>query len=330
MTLRLVNTLQHSNESGVRAWHASWSWDGKFLASTGEDKVIKIWSDADNSNIRCISTLEDAQSRTIRACEWSPDGNFIASASFDGTVVVWEAQNANKFTWDQVASIEGHESEVKSVAWSPSGLFLATCGRDKKVWIWEKFGGSEFECVCVLDGHSQDVKFVCWHPTESILLSSSYDDTIKVWGSENDDWFCIQTLVGHESTVWGLGFNADGSKFVSCSDDLSLRLWESDHTGKLAGSGSFNLAASLNDLHEFPVYSCHWSPVHGLIVTGSGDNSITVCSSDNSSLLSVQSKRIEAHSGDVNCVRWNPQAASAYLLASAGDDGIIKLWRWEI
>lgn len=32
-----------------------------------------------------------------------------------------------------------------------------------------------------------------------------------------------------------------------------------------------------------------------------------------------------AHKLDVNCVRWHPKDAS--LLASAGDDGVVKLWR---
>ncbi len=33
----------------------------------------------------------------------------------------------------------------------------------------------------------------------------------------------------------------------------------------------------------------------------------------------------EAHPADVNCVRWNPKQTR--LLASAGDDNSIRLWR---
>lgn len=33
----------------------------------------------------------------------------------------------------------------------------------------------------------------------------------------------------------------------------------------------------------------------------------------------------QAHDADVNCVRWHPQRHG--LLASAGDDGVVKLWR---
>ena len=34
-----------------------------------------------------------------------------------------------------------------------------------------------------------------------------------------------------------------------------------------------------------------------------------------------------AHSADVNCVRWSP--TDPCLLASAGDDNTVKLWRYR-
>ena len=35
----------------------------------------------------------------------------------------------------------------------------------------------------------------------------------------------------------------------------------------------------------------------------------------------------QAHSSDVNCVRWSPQ--DPFLLATAGDDNTIRLWRYK-
>ena len=80
-----------SGHTEDRVWSASWSNSGRYLATCGEDKAIRIYSAMNDDwtvpkNVVCIATLEDGQSRTIRKCEWSPCSRFISSASFDGTV----------------------------------------------------------------------------------------------------------------------------------------------------------------------------------------------------------------------------------------------------
>lgn len=343
---------------GERIWHLSWSPNGAFLCSCGEDKIIRIWqcininawlSESQNTianvdtasntpSIRCIATLEDAQTRTLRCCEWNPDGRMIACASFDGTVVVWEAQGGSMSRWEQIANLEGHENEVKSVAWSHDGKWLATCGRDKRVWVWEQLPNSnEFECASMLDGHTQDVKFIKWHPTENLLFSASYDDTIKLWAEDSDEFYCIATLTGHSSTVWGIAIDpcSDGRQFVSCSADFCIMLWQCD--GPVLGNsrGQWRAIHSLKGAHtDFPIYTLDWSSSHGHISSGGGDNSVSLCkitsNDDSSSVIDLISVSKEAHMGDVNCVRWNPCASKSSLLATAGDDGFINFFKLVI
>ncbi len=75
-------------------------------------------------------------------------------------------------------------------------------------------GDCEFECLAVLQEHSQDVKMVRWHPFEELLISASYDNTIRIWKEESDDWYCMDVLTGHLSTVWAVDFSPNG-EFIS-------------------------------------------------------------------------------------------------------------------
>jgi len=330
ITTTLVASLTGHVED--RVWHVSWSHDGLYLASCGEDKIVRIWSNIvnpgdwdDSANISCISTLEDAQSRTLRCCEWSIDSKLIACVSFDGTVVVWESQFISKLSWEQVASLEGHENEVKSCAWDCEGKLLATCGRDKKIWIWEMLQGSEFECVAMLSEHTQDVKFVKFHHRLPILLSCSYDDTIKVWSSDGDDWRCNATLIGHSATVWGLTLALNAPRIISCSGDNSLIMWECDSPDLV---GTWTVLERATNFQKFSIYSVDWSHDNGRILSSAGDNSIAISVKEGVNSIFCEEIIANAHDCDVNCVRWNPNTHFCNYFASAGDDGTVKIWRF--
>ncbi len=335
----MIESICTVTGSDARVWHISLCPTNKYVfASCGEDRVIRIWACWNNSfsDIRCIATLEEGHSRTIRCCEWSPDGLMLASASFDGKVVIWQTQDSTFLNWDQITSLEGHDNEVKSVSWSHNGVWLATCGRDKKVWIWERTIESDFECAAMLDGHTQDVKFVKWHPILDVLLSCSYDDTIKIWMEDGSDWYCSQTLAGHESTVWGAAFADGGNAIVSCSEDRSLILWRT--TDPSCGV-SWVQTMKLAFLHSLSIYSIDCNMECDLIVSSAADNTICVSKLERveksaATGVAVLDVVADAHNNDINCCRWLPAGVEdrdgTVLLITCSDDGNIKVWRYNI
>ena len=215
--------------------------------------------------------------------------------------------------WRFALVLDGHDSEVKSVSWSAGGTFLATCSRDKSVWIWEEVGEDDFETIAVLQEHEGDVKYVVWHPEEELLASASYDDDVRLWREDIDDWGCVAVLRGHETTVWmcewegvsiAKGLLADttvagreewikrkeasGPRLVTCSDDLSIRIWrrrpkekeQEQNRLSIIRTGSMEEdwieEARLPKRHERPIYAVSWSKKSGRIVSTGGDGKIVV------------------------------------------------------
>ncbi|XP_066588963.1 probable cytosolic iron-sulfur protein assembly protein Ciao1 isoform X2 [Prorops nasuta] len=328
-TLELKHTL--SGHRG-RVWNVCWHPKGTFLASCGEDKVIRIWGQ-EGSGWATKMILTEGHSRTIREVAWSPCGNLIASASFDATTAIWDKKSGE---FECNATLEGHENEVKSVSWSSNGQLLATCSRDKSVWVWE-LNDEEYECAAVINAHTQDVKKVRWHPHEDILASASYDNTAKIFKENlsDGDWSCTATLSSHTSTVWSLSFNSSGTRLATCSDDLTVKIWQEYKPGNDKGiatpnnESAWKCICTISGYHTRTIFDIDWCKLTGLIVTACGDDIIRIFKEDDGSdphepTFSLVCSMDTAHTQDVNCTMWNPVTVGQ--LASTSDDGLVKIW----
>lgn len=94
-------------------------------------------------------------------------------------------------------------------------------------------------------------------------------------------------------------------------------------------------AATLSGFHERTIFSIDWSSTGDFIVTGAADDAIRVfhqAPRAPTPSFDLVAKLDKAHSSDINCVRWSPAAPAdndgALLLASAGDDGLVRVWRF--
>jgi WD40 repeat protein len=287
----------------------------------------------------CIQTIDTEHSRTVRQIAWSPSGRHIAAASFDNTISIWELLDG---CFECVATLEGQENEVKSVSWSPAGDLIASCSRDKSVWVWQNDGDGdqEWECLSVLTGHSHDVKQVRFHPHSDSVFSCSYDNTVRVWAAQDDDWYCAQQLQDAASTVWAMAFDHSGNRFATVGDDLALRLYA--HHPDAPPARAWQLDAALPRAHLRTIYSVAWSkPVpprrgasadpgfDGYVATCGGDDLVRVFAVDTAGPKAElrEVAAVDGHGVDVNCVAWNPKVTN--LLASAGDDNQVVIWRLE-
>ncbi|KAG7091245.1 hypothetical protein E1B28_010296 [Marasmius oreades] len=325
-----------------RAWHVAWNPSKPLLASCSADKSVKLYSYSHQdteTKFSYLTTISTGHTKTVRAVAWSPSGTVLATASFDANIGIWEQEpdedgNLGSGEWECSSLLEGHETECKSVAYSCNGNLLASCSRDKTVWVWEVQPDSDFECMGVLMEHSQDVKCVCWHPHEELLASGSYDDTIKLYVDDpQDDWYCCTTLTGHTSTVWSLAWSPNGRYLASASDDKTIRIW------KRMGEWEFQ-CVSIIEGHERSIYSISWGTgncevkdgFQGWIATGGGDGVLRIWEiiqdrdeGENTRMIASLPNAHGVH--DINTVVWCPRSGLNHLLASTGDDGLVKVWK---
>ena len=91
-------------------------------------------------------------------------------------------------------------------------------------------------------------------------------------------------------------------------------------------------ATFLSGYHDRTIFSVDWSKTGNLLVTGAADDTIRIFRETSDSTPSHPAFELlvqhsNAHTGDVNCVRWGPNA-DAQLLASTGDDNLVRIWQF--
>ena len=106
----------------------SFSPDGTTIASSSDDKTIRLWDADTGAHIRTLTGHE----HNVVSVSFSPDGTTIASGSDDDTIRLW---NAN--TGSHIRTLIGHTDPVLSVSFSPDGTTIASGSWDGTVLLWE-------------------------------------------------------------------------------------------------------------------------------------------------------------------------------------------------
>jgi WD40 repeat protein len=326
---QLRQTLSgHSSEVKSVAWNPS----GTILASAGNDKTVKLWAGTSGQLLRTL-----AGSDPVNAVAWAPDGKNLATGSNGEEVTIWDPSGGQP---RRVFS--GHFGDANSVAWSPDGLTLAGGSDDGTVLLW----GDHWHRIFY--GHPNSVQSVAWSPNSKTLATASADKTVKLWDASNGK--PLQTFSGHTAVVRSVALSPDGITMASGSFDKTAKLWDVS-TGRLLRTLSG---------HAKEVSSVAWSPDGEAVATGSLDTTVklwavstgqvlrtisggsedfvwTVAWSPDGKTLAIGTmhgvRLCKAASGEllrslsglsaVNSVAWTSDSKA---LATASDDGTVKLW----
>jgi WD40 repeat protein/tRNA A-37 threonylcarbamoyl transferase component Bud32 len=311
--------------------------DGKTLATTSEDHMVKLW---DMDSGRVLHSLRGHAHWPVQAA-FSPDSKQVASASFDSTVKLWDVTTGlERFT------LRGQNDALVGVAFSPDGRQVASCSTRGTVMLHDVTSGPPE--VRLLAGHKGTVFGVAFDREGRRLVSGSVDGTAKLWdvaggrvirtftgpgvrvdhvalgpdgrlatvGADGvvrfydaDTGQPIPTRPGHQGGIAGLAFHPAGRQLAFVRRDNTVELWDARTGREVRSLGR----------HSARVRAVAYSPDGGLLVSAGEDDRITFQDPDTGAVRRI----LRASQDFVSGVAFSPDGET---LVSGGQDGSVKFW----
>ncbi|WOL07201.1 WD repeat-containing protein 44-like [Canna indica] len=281
--LCITQEIQAHNGS---IWSIKFSLDGQYLASAGEDCIVRVWevlevdSSGDLLNEKAVQEKHSRNPLVVAISNGSPEPTLsLASAEKNH----WDKKRRPKFP--------GSRKFVRS---------------DPLVVPEHVFSLSE-KPVCAFRGHLGDVLDLSWSKSQ-YLLSSSMDKTVRLWHMSNNS--CLKVF-SHSDYVTCIQFNpVDDRYFISGSLDEKVRIW----------SIPDRQVVDWTDLHEMVTAACYTPDGQAALVGSHRGNCHLYDTSENKliqkSQVDLQNRKKSKHK-KITGFQFAPGNPSKVLVTSA-------------
>jgi WD40 repeat protein len=196
----------------------SYTRDGRYLASCGDDQVVRIWDACTGETMQCYYRGHHSSIHTLA---WSPSGRSIASGDDQGLVRIWDAA-----TGQTSMTYRGHSWRVTGLAWSPSGFAIVTSSWDGTVQLWDAHSGDTF---VTYRGHPLAAHSACkwlgaaYSPGGGRIASVGECQATQVWDPLTGQR--IATYGARSESARTVAWSPDGRSLATSDGEQGVRVW---------------------------------------------------------------------------------------------------------
>lgn len=266
--------------------------DGKLLLCGTLNGNIEAWSIPQNKQVRVYAPHAGMVIR-IRV---TPDGSQFLTASHDHTARLYRLDRsapAQKFL--------GHENWVTAAAVAPDGKSAITVSKDQTLQRFDLADGRLLETIQEPSAIN-DLEFSA---DGHLAATAGWDHRIRIYDTTN--WKLQRVLAGHTGEVSRLATDRRNNHLYSASLDATARKW--------SWADGIGLEKQRIQEAEFAAIVAR----NRMLVTGAEDGTIRIRKNGTWTT-------IPAHDGGVWGVSLSDDGTQ---LASAGEDGAVRLWDVE-
>jgi WD40 repeat protein/serine/threonine protein kinase len=319
----LLFRCEYREHAGADVLSLCFSADDK-VASVSDDGAIRVWEVRERKG-EPTEAVHVVTLRGVGGCALSKKGHEVAWIGTDG-VVRWRLTLPNGNTLainretgynreaDRIGgakpTLAAYSEYTHTLAYSADGQYLATgsivgggAGTDQsgELRIWDARTGRLVNEAPRLDDPVWAVAF----SRDGGLAWGGRGRHIHLWPVDKRD---PRRLPGHKSGTECLAFSPDGKNLASGGHDGTVRLWDV----------SREISRELPDRSPHPITAIAFAP-DGSFVTADQAGILVYRTPDGK----PRGQPLSAHVGAVNGAVFSPDGK---LLATTGDDGLVKLW----
>ncbi|KAF2191496.1 WD40 repeat-like protein [Zopfia rhizophila CBS 207.26] len=156
------------------------------------------------------------------------------------------------------SSLNKVKHPINVVKWTPEGRRLLTGSTSGEFTLWNGMG---FNFETIMQAHESAIRAAAYTHSDDWLLSADHTGIVKYWQTNFNN---VKEIQAHTEPIRGLAIAPTDSKFVTCADDATLKIWDF----------STSVEESTLTGHGWEAKTVDWHPTKGLLVSGSKDHQV--------------------------------------------------------